>query len=285
MKKIYIVGHENADFDTMASCVLVAKMIEKTNDYQPILCTRDNFIDSDFVDAINKISPDNNYEWIELPSDPNIKIIQVDHYKPDHRTVAVFDHHSDINIHIKKNQIVAYINPNATSCAIWIRKFIQKETITKEIDLLTILSCYIDSLSFQSTKANKDDYQICQDLIKKYKLNESQIRTWGYGYTKIDKNEKFLKNGWKEYENNLTSSYIISNKQIPFEEYCQKLQKKLKQSHENIYHVYIWTNLNDKTTTIGFIQRTSILIRKYPKLLSRGNDIIPNVKQFLMINK
>lgn len=274
-KLIKIVGHKHADFDSIVSGYLLEYVFHELG-VNGIFVLQDEkedpFFKEKFVGKlrINKAKKD----------DVLFLVDHTDYY--EQKVVGCFDHHPTI-VDVEQN----YVNKPKTSCAKLIYEWAEEMgvDVPRSLTELVVYACYMDSLSFKSTKALPEDREWCKDKIKKYGMDEEEVIQFGYGLTPKSKNcEDYVKTGLKTYrfgDQKIKSSYIVTdNDDNDFYEIQNILSKEL---NDNIVAwCFIVHNVNSDQTRILLITKEYCLSQTINgKLLSRGNDIIPAVMNFL----
>ena len=201
---IYIVGHKNADVDSILSCLLLEKHLRMNNINAKALIID---TDKESVNLVNKYFPDLLIEETEI--NINAPIILVDHYSDNRfrNIVGCIDHHPTAG---KLNYDV-YINKNASSCCKLIYDlFIKNET--KEDILMVLFSIYMDTISCRSDKFIISDKQFIENKKKQYGLSLEEYEKEGLCLTPLDAPiAEIAENGQKEYTfgyYNVACSYI-----------------------------------------------------------------------------
>jgi PncC family amidohydrolase len=206
----------------------------------------------------------------------------VDHTNSyDLPVVGCFDHHPEI-VHIEHN----YINEPKTSCAKVIYDWADSIgfEVPRSLTTLVVYACYMDSLSFKSTKARQEDLEWCNKQMEKYDMNKQEIEKFGYGLTPNNGNyEGYIKTGKKTYpfgDNQICSSYIVVDHNEADLDYAATILKRELDEH-TIAWCLIVQDVKDDETRIVLVTSGYYLIQSVAKLLSRGKDVIPAVMEFL----
>lgn len=270
---IKIIGHQHADFDSMVSGYFLENIFLNLG-IKAQFVLQDNEEDIFFKEKFIG----RKRTWRKRDDDV---LFLVDHTAEyDLPVVGCFDHHPQI-AHIEKN----YINEPKTSCAKVIYDWAQSigYTVPNGYEVLTVYACYMDSLSFKSTKARKEDLAWCKEMMKKHNMDEQEVKTFGYGLTPKSENyTKYLTTGLKTYplDNKvIISSYIVVDKD---EEDIPRIVSSLrpKMTKSTLAWCFIMSNVIAERTTTVLITKDYYLVQKTNRLLSRGNNIIPAVMTF-----
>lgn len=280
--KIDIVGHRNADFDSRLSCHLMKYILARHGiDAEVVL---PDGIEDFYFEAKAK---EFGFKYQDLTNfrDDSVLIL-VDHVAVyPKRIIACFDHHPDAIPEVMPS-IDYYLNTDKTCCGLLIYELFEKmgETFPDVLTKLTIFGCYIDSLSFKSSKALPEDHCWCKKQIQKFGLDESKVIYFGYGLT--DRNlpfAEYIRTGTKVYEigeKHFGASYVVVEDDT---DDLTKIASELRSNlnDDMIAWCFIVSNVANDYTTIVLITNEYVLTHTVHKLLSRGKDIIPALRTFL----
>lgn len=280
--KIDIVGHPKADFDSRLSCHLMKYILNRHGvDAEVVL--PDGIEDSYFEEKGKELG----FEYQDLTSfrDDSVLIL-VDHVATyPKQIIACFDHHPDATPEVMPSMDY-YLNTDKTCCGLLIYELFENmgEIFPDVLSKLTIFGCYIDSLSFKSSKALPEDHCWCKKQIQKFGLDESNVIRFGYGLT--DRNLSFaeyVRTGTKIYEvgeKHFGASYVVvEDDEDDLSNAASELRSNL--NDDMIAWCFIVSNVARDFTTIALITDEYVLTHTVHKLLSRGKDIIPALRTFL----
>lgn len=277
-KKIKIIGHGNADFDCMTSGYMLEYILKKLG------ITAEYIIPDNKVDLyFNEIAHKYGFDYTVKTDIKNEPIFLVDHTgKYQNEVVGCFDHHPEV-VKINNN----YENYECSSCAkiIYDWAISLKVSIPKEFEILTAYACYMDTVSFSTTKGREEDKIWAETILSKYGININDVVHYCYCLTDISVPvEEYAKNGEKIYQINdkhIKSSYILTDFEYQNKkEVINVLRKEL--SDDIIAYCILFSNMKDKTTTISVVMKEYTLTTKIDKVLSRGKDVIPAVLSFIL---
>lgn len=273
-KSIKIIGHRHADFDSMASGYLLEHIFLNLGINAHFVLQDDEediFFKEKFIGR--------KRVWHKRSDDV---LFLVDHTASyDLPVVGCFDHHPEM-VHIEQN----YINEPKTSCAKVIYDWATSIgfEVPRSFETLVVYACYMDSLSFKSTKARAEDLQWCKTIIEKYDMDENEIINFGYGLTpKTSNYVDYIKTGLKAYpfeDKVIKSSYIVvDNDENDMDSVANILQAEL--DDDVVTWCFIVQDVFNDCTKILLVTKEYYLIQTVDKLLSRGQNIIPSVMKFL----
>ncbi len=276
--EITIIGHANADFDAILSGLLLEYGFNQMG-ISSKFRLQDNLEDAEFKKVSKMYNFKKELKKIENLSEP---VFLVDFTGKYNNVVGCFDHHPPV-CEIKHN----YVYEDSSACAKLIYDYLEENhvEIPKIYQVLTVYACYLDTVSFSSTKARMKDKVWCQEKIKELGLNEKEIERLGYGITDISCSfEDYICNGMKPYtlsENReIMSSYIITE-DVNFEldEAISILRQKLQDKY--VAWLFIICDIVKKETSSVMITKNYSLVNKEPGILSRGQKLVPPLINFI----
>ena len=281
-RDIKIIGQKNADFDSMTSGIILKYIFDQLG-IASQYCLQDGKVDKTFMELTQKFSI--NVGEIEPSITTSDDVFLVDHtgHYSYNNVLGCIDHHPPI-AEMKDN----YVYRQQTSCAKIINDYANELSIELPNDLRTLVvySCYLDSLSFSSTKAVPSDLVWCKEQIKELGLNEEEIVEFGYGFTDLSQSiEEVALNGAKPYpfsdKQLVKASYAILKdiNDIDLNLIDNVLRNEL--SNKTIAWCYLVHDITNKTTTVLLIQDDGTDIICADGLLSRGQMVMPGVLESL----
>lgn len=278
--RIAIVGHKNADFDCMVSGILLKYIFDELR----IPCEfviQDGWEDPYFKKKVEEV----RYPyWYRTGLKKTDRLFLVDHTADyEQEVIGCFDHHPK-QANVPKN----YVNKeDKTACAKIIYEWglEQGVKIPSELVILTVYACYMDSLSFKSTKANPDDHEWCKTKILAHHLDEEEVIDFGYGLTDTSLPfDEYIRTGTKTYNlgggRKIGSSYVVDkNHAINPDLVVKSFEKEL--TDELVAWCFIINNVADDKTRTILVTKEYYLDEVIPKLLGRGKDIVPAIIDLL----
>ena len=279
--KITILGHQNPDIDSIVSGLLVEYFINNYTSYQGEFVIPDGNLDKSTKTICQKYNIPYQAHQKEMPKDSEALIL-VDHHEREiegKKIVAIFDHHPTT----KEITAPIYINKKISSTTTLLTKG-NEEYFPKELIELAILAAYVDTASFNSTKARLEDKEWVETLTKKLGFNQVKLYETGLALTDLS--------NLKEAAFECLKKYKIANKNVEVSaiqindiDCCQKELAKIKEIIidyfiKNNLDVYILIihDMNKMQSTAYKIFKDGIEIDQYDKYTSRGNVIIPKLE-------
>ena len=195
---LVIKGHDNVDCDSFISCLLLKEILDKNRICSRIVIT-DNKIPKDTYEIIKEtLHIDMNQYKDKINEEDNL--ILVDHYEEinlKNKIIGCIDHHP-IEKEIKYDY---YMNTDSSSCGKLIFNLFsisEEINISKDFLYKVIISLYIDTCSFKSTKTLKSDELWSRTICKTFNFNEEYLYKIGLGLTDMnDSIENIINNGEK----------------------------------------------------------------------------------------
>lgn len=271
---IQIIGHDNADNDSITSAYFLQKLL-KYKDIESIIIIPDEKIPEEF--DIKK----HDIKYNTVISDKN-PLFLVDHKetKYEGNVIGYIDHHENI-VYIDGNNI---IKPKS-SCA----KIIFDEMLEEGIELgeddyyLVIKSMYLDTMSFSSQKASAEDKVWSDFYCEKYQFDRNKLYEEGLGLLNTnDIISEDLKREYKEFlvNGNIIASSGIRLKQIPNEDEVESMinnLKYIKDLNKKDFWLYYIICFDDKKTLSFLLSNDDVKKMYFDDIKSRGKDLIPEI--------
>ena len=282
---ITIVGHINADFDSVVSCIMMSRYLTFKGIKNQV-----KMLDSHVDEYLNlfDISIDEYEVGIK---DEDVLFVVDSSFKFKNKIVGCIDHHKD---EVNTNN---YLYRPQTSCAKIIYDLMKDDGYCFSKDELKIIcfSLFIDSCSFKNSKALKEDLVWAKEIIKENDFDFDWFYKNGLCLNDLSEPfESFCFYGKKEYFKegiSFCSSYIQVDKNST-EEFDMKciftIRAKMKEDNISLW-VFLIQNVVDDMTKYLIISNNYVVIHnkvfseedKY--LLSRGNGVIPRVLKEILV--
>lgn len=287
MDKIIILGHENPDVDSIVSGYLLEKVLT-IKGYSAEFVIPDGKIEQESLDICRKynLEPTRFKKSIDL-NDKNAQYILVDH---DERNVAgcikcVIDHHPNG----KENIEGKYYNKKISSTACYVCQG-NENLLSKEDLLLAAVATMVDTASFNSTKGREEDKKWVLELCETYGFDYDKLYKEGLCLTNLDDIQAASLNGLKKYNHGwkkFQSSYIQVKDPMAEQEKINEILKILEDyiiSQNLNAFVFIVHDMVQFKTSYYLIKDGKIEKRDYEKYTSRGNVVVPEVREELIPN-
>lgn len=283
MSKYIILGHENPDNDSIVSGYLLEKLMKRLG-YDVEFIIPDEAISEENIMLANYCRLDPTSYQKEIPNDPSIKYILVDHHERivPGEIVAIIDHHpTDKEISCKY-----YQNEKACSTSCLIAK--DRERFFSLDDLkMTCLSAMVDTAAFHSNKTVVRDYLWVRSLCAKYGFNYEELMTTSMCPTDISDIEKASINGLKKHDlagHKVASSFLHlpspTANQEEINQMIEYLKTYIKEEGYDLF-AFIVHDITSFKSTLYKIKEDSIDTVQYDEYTSRGTRIIPELTEEL----
>ena len=289
MRKIFILGHENPDVDSIISGYLLEKIL-RIKGYQAEFVIPDKKLDKDTVNICtrNGLNPSKFMKSLNLNNIEDVNYILVDHNTRNlaGKIICIIDHHPII----KEIEIEHYYNNKISSTACYICR--GNEHLLDEFDIkLAIIATLVDTASFHSTKGRKEDKDWVINLCNKYNFDYNELAKQGLGTTALDDLHIASLNGLKKYSfdnYSIESSYIqiedIAIQESKIQKIITILKERIKEN-ELTGFVFIVHDIKVFKTMYYLITENNIYTKHYSRYTQRGDTIIPEIREFLKDNK
>ena len=283
MNKYIILGHENPDNDSIVSGYLLEKLMKRLG-YDVEFIIPDEAISEENIMLANYCGLDPTSYQKEIPNDPNVKYILVDHHERivPGEIVAIIDHHpTDKDISCKY-----YQNERACSTSCLITK--DRERFFSLDDLkMTCQSAMVDTAAFHSNKTVVRDYLWVRSLCAKYGFNYEELMTTSMCPTDISDIEKASINGLKKHDlagHKVASSFLHlpspTDNQEEINQMIEYLKTYIKEEGYDLF-AFIVHDITSFKSTLYKIREDSVDTVQYDEYTSRGTRIIPELTEEL----
>lgn len=283
MDKYIILGHENPDNDSIVSGYILEKIM-KQRGYDVEFIIPDEVISDENIMLATYIGIDPTLFQKQLPEDPSIKYILVDHHE---RTVpgeivAIIDHHpTDKDINTKY-----YQNERACSTSCIIGKAFTRYLSLDDIKAVC-LSAMVDTAAFHSNKTTVSDYLWVKSMCSKFNFNYAEMLTTSMCPTDITNLQSAALNGLKKHNihnHKIASSFLHlpnpnENKE-EIKEMISYLQEYIEEEQYDMF-AFIVHDITNFKSTLYKIRKDSIETKEYDEYTSRGTRIIPDLTEEL----
>lgn len=284
-KNLAIIGHDNADVDSIVSGVMTEKLFNYLGINSRFLIT-DAYIETKISSILLKYGIDVSMYPSKITEE---YLFLVDHHETQHCGIVlgVIDHHKSTN----PIECPFYINSTSASASMHVyrlMKYFNYPFLKEDINLI-LIAAYTDSCSLKSSKVMDLDRNEIEYLISKYNIDECKLYEDGLLIRKLFEMsiEDILNNGLKKYNTKDTifnSSYlridcISSLKEFELQIVLAVREFLSKQENTISFWVFVFACIKDNKTVVLHISTTSVETYVHEGILSRGKDIIPSIKE------
>lgn len=284
-KEITIIGHDNIDVDSVLSGMLMSNLLDFLN-VKNHFCLAEELKKSDTYDILKNLL---GIDMCLLPYEGETEdrtLFLVDHYETIHQgeVVGCIDHHPTQKVNTYQFKYVR----NSCASAYLIYELMQEVgyPITQKEAKMIIVAMMIDTMSFRSSKAIKEEVVQAKNLAKKFNIDYNFYEKECLCLTPIDDLtfEEIISNGQKWYDYNghkVGSSYLQVNG-FPDEEKMNEwlcgLKKRLEDTNSEMLVFIIFETKFNMTYEYRITKENA---QKYIRrgILSRGKDIMPRIEK------
>lgn len=284
MDKFIIIGHENPDNDSIVSGYLLEKLMKSIGYNNVEFIIPDEVISEENIKLANYCEIDPTVYQKELPQDPTIKYILVDHHERNvpGEIVAIIDHHptdKEITVSYYQNE------PACSTCCLIVRER-ERHFSVKDLKA-ACLSAMVDTAAFHSNKTVVSDYLWVKNICAKFNFNYEELMTVSMCPTDISDIPSASINGLKKHDihgHKVASSFVHLPKPADNEPKINQMINYLKNySTEEGYDLFTFIihDITNFKTTLYKISENSIEKVEYEEYTSRGTKIIPDITEEL----
>lgn len=285
-KVISILPHDNADVDAILSSYLFSKLLDFLNIPNEILIF-DKSIGKDTLYILNLLNIDIKPYMINDELDIR-NLFLLDHYKTAHsgKVIGCIDHHpnsENLDYSIYDCRITC-----ATAYTIYQYMLEINMNIDKKIVECVVYSMMIDTCGFRNSKTVENEVMSeLPKMIEEYGLDYENMLNISSFYTDIKSMniDEIVTNGIKAYnfkKGKVKASYIQIKKYEEIDgvfcEIISNIRKRIADESLLVW-VYIIYALDSNMTYIKYVYSNSICSSRYYKILSRGNDVMPDLEK------
>lgn len=284
MEKIVVLGHKNPDVDSIVSGYLLTNYL-RYKKYDAEYVIPDNTVDDEVKGILDKVGIDINNFSSEILS--CAKLILVDHYETtfDNEVLAVIDHHPTVKIF----SYPYYLNEVSPSTTKHIYDLVVNECpkyISRRFMELVLVGMAVDTCSFRSAKATKEDETWFLNMCNKYDLNANEILDIGDCLTDIKDLDKASVHGYKFYNYNgvkvgASGIQIKSISEDDVNLILEKLSKEVVEKDLSMW-VFVILNLETNTSRVYKVTSNNVAVDDYDFVVSRAVNIMPKIEEDIL---
>lgn len=280
--RIVVTGHDGADVDSAASCVLIGRLFARWHIPCDIaLCAPDGQarrVMKEFgvdVSALEGTTKDDDCLILvdhHQTARPGCVIACVDHhptaYPPDYPYVQIED---------------------CGACAVMTMRLMKEADVpvTRQDERLAIAALYLDTIALKSAKIRKDEAAWGESEAKRLGLDENWLRQEGMGLMDMSlPAEQLALLGRKRFaygEKIVLSSYVQTNAMTAeqLEEILAVLQKELAREQADLWVFLVHDPVRMRSIQVNLEPDGTRETIEYAYLASRGKDVMPRVERMM----
>ena len=285
-RELVILGHDNIDVDAVLSGILLSKLFNylKIKNHFYIL---ESVKEGETYNIVKGLFGIDMKQFEKIGENEKRLLFLEDHFETVHagKIIGCIDHHptsreAKYDFMYKRNSCaVAYLIYE-------IMQLVRYKPSAEEAKMI-IVSMMVDTTSFKSSKTIMEEVEVAKKLAYEYELDYDYLIKYCLCLTPIDKMtvEEIITNGQKYYDyygHKVSSAYLQlyekPSDSIVNDVWIKALREKIKECHLEMYVFIIFEMEKDKTYEIR-VTENGVEKIEYPKILSRGKDIMPVVEK------
>ncbi|MBR3794853.1 MAG: DHH family phosphoesterase [Clostridia bacterium] len=281
--RIVITGHDGADVDSAASCVLMQRLLAAWDIPSQILLFAP---DRQAQRVMARFSVD--AARLTGETDAGDSLILLDHHQAAHpgSVLACIDHHPTDN-----PPAYPYLQlGDSGACAVMVLHLMEEAGVylTQEDKRLAITALYLDTIALKSAKISGEEAAWGEREAKRLGLDEGWLRREGMGLMDVTRPaHELAMMGRKVYrfgDRRVLSSYVQTDAMTQ-ERLCAVLdvlreEMKKEQAARWIYLVHDPVRM--RSTEYDLMPDGDVHVMAYGYLASRGKDVMPRVEREMM---
>ena len=277
LEPITIVGHINADVDSVISCILMSNFLNFKGIKNEI-----KMLDYHIDENLEHIGINILKHRVNISDTEPLFVVDSSYAFPN-PIVGCIDHHPD-----KPNTSFNYINKESTACAKIIYDLMSEEGYEFSNEELKYIcfALFMDSCSFKNSKSKEEDKEFAKETIANLGLDYNWFYEKGLCLNDLSKPlSQVCSYGLKKYRTDnfvFCSSYIQVNEDIDrtFEINCINYIKEQMLLSNIPFWVFIIHNVESEVSKYIEIEENNYYVHYKigdGAFLSRGKDIVPRV--------
>ena len=285
-RELVILGHDNIDVDAVLSGILLSKLFNylKIKNHFYIL---ESVKEGETYNIVKGLFGIDMKQFEKIGENEKRLLFLEDHFETVHagKIIGCIDHHPTRRE--VKYDFMYKRNSCAAAYLIYeIMQLVGYKPSAEEAKMI-IVSMMVDTTSFKSSKTIMEEVDVAKKLANEYELDYDYLIKYCLCLTPIDKMavEEIITNGQKYYDyygHKVSSAYLQlyekPSDSIVNDVWIKALREKIKECHLEMYVFIIFEMENDKTYEIH-VTENGVEKLEYPKILSRGKDIMPVVEK------
>ena len=277
--RLVVTGHDRADVDSVASCVLTQRLLAAWGIKSDIvLCEPDG--QSRRVMARFGMG----VQALAGRTAPQDALILVDHHQTAHagRVIACIDHHPT-----EVPPDFAYVQiGDCGACALLVLRLMQEAgvRVTPEDERLAVTALYLDTIALKSAKISPEEAAWGEAQARRLGLDEDWLRREGMGLMDMRlPADELAMLGKKVYtfgEKRVLSTYVQTDAmtQEKLSAILDVLRGEIVRERADLW-VFLWHDpVRLRSTEVDLTPDGTARTISYDVLISRGRDVMPRVE-------
>ena len=278
--RVVITGHDRADVDSAAGCVLVKRLLERWG----IPC-RIALHEPDKQSRRVMVQFGIDAAALEGGTREADFLILVDHHQSAHpgRVLACIDHHpTDYPPDFPYVQI-----EDCGACAVMALRLMQEAdvSVTEEDERLAICALYLDTIALKSAKISREEAAWGENEAKRLGLDEDWLRREGMGLRDMSLTDRELallgKKVYQFGERRVLSTYIQTDAmtQERLQGILDVLLNEMKKEKADLWVYLVHDPVRMRSAEYDLTPDGRVKTIEYNYLASRGKDVMPRIER------
>ena len=278
--RLVITGHDRADVDSVASCVLMQRLLAAWGvQSEIVLCEPDG--QSRRVMARFGV----DVQALAGETAPEDALILVDHHQTAHagRVIACIDHHPT---EVPPDFAFVEIGDSG-ACAVMVLRLMQEAgvPVTQEDERLAVTALYLDTIALKSAKIGREEAAWGEAQARRLGLDEDWLRREGMGLMDMRLPARELAMlGKKVYvfgKRRVLSTYVQTDAMTEEKlgEILAVLREALAREQADLWVFLVHDPVRLCSTEVDLTPDGQARTIPYDCLISRGRDVMPRVER------
>ena len=278
--RLVITGHDRADVDSVAGCVLMQRLLAHWGIAAQIVLHEPDRQSRRVMARFGVDAERMRGQTAETDS-----LILVDHHHCMHpgHVLACVDHHpTDYPPDFPYVQI-----EDCGACAVMALRLMKEAgaPVTREDERLAITALYLDTIALKSAKISREEAAWGEAEARRLRLDEDWLRREGMGLRDMSLPDRELAMlGKKVYdfgEKRVLSTYIQTDAmtQERLDGILRILKEEMAREQADLWAYLIHDPVRMRSTEIDLMPDGTIHTIEYGYLTSRGKDVMPRIER------
>lgn len=278
--RIVITGHDRADVDSAASCVLMQRLLARWGIASDIVLFEP---DRQSRRVLARFLID--VEGLTGETTESDSLILVDHHHAAHpgRVLACIDHHPT-----DYPPSCPYVQLDSSgACAVMALHLMEEAgvTVTTEDEQLAIAALYLDTIALKSAKISREEALWGEEQAKRLGLDEVWLMREGMGLRDMSLPDRELAMlGRKVYDfggRRVLSTYIQTDAMTEerLDAIVQILRAEMARENAALWVYLIHDPVRMRSTEVDIQPDGDVSVIRYDYLASRGKDVMPRIER------
>ena len=278
--RIAVTGHDGADVDSVISCVLMQRLLERWHIPCRIAL---NAPDKQSRRVLERFGVD--AAALEDATEPDDCLILVDHHQSTRpgKVIACVDHHPTAY-----PPAYPYVQIEGSgACAVLVLRLMQEVgvSVTPEEERMAIAALYLDTIALRSAKITKEEAAWGKSEAARLELDVAWLEKEGMGLTDMSLPAQALallgKKRFTYGGKTVLSTYVQTDAmtQEKLDAILAVLREAIAQEGADLWVFLVHDPRRGRSMQVNLAPDGSMERIDYDYLVSRGKDVMPRVEQ------